>query len=132
MCKCDVSKCKAACCYNVPMPPYMFRIYKAHIQREIKRFEPMDAQNEKGEMMVVPIVDEDFHKNVCPFLKTNCKCAIYDKRPNICRMFGTPPKGFTSKLLQCGWLNGKECDSSLECQHDVEMGIGDILKLLKI
>lgn len=127
--KCDVSKCHASCCYNVPMERAMFTVYKAHIQTPIIDFRNDGLKDDNGNALVTPVTDYDFHKNKCPFLKKNYKCAIYDRRPKICRIFGTPPIGTTSKFLQCGWLNGEMCDNTSHNEQDIENGLIDILNL---
>lgn len=126
--KCDISKCHASCCYNVPMPKGYFSVYKKKVITPWKRLIEHGRGN-NGEMLYVAVVDEDFHKNKCPFLRDDYKCNIYDKRPWICRVFGTPPKGCNSRFLQCGWLNGLEYDNMVtpEGIEDDIMGIMELI-----
>lgn len=126
--KCDISKCHASCCYSAPMPKGYFSAFKRKVITPWKRLVEHGIGN-NGEKLYVAVVDEDFHKNKYPFLRDDYKCNIYDKRPWICKAFGTPPKGCNSKFLQCGWLNGLEYDNMAtpEGIEDDLMGIMELI-----
>lgn len=128
--KCDTSKCKAACCYNVPMPKGFFSAYRKKIVTPYKRLIEQQACDDNGKLLYLPIVSEKWSENKCPFLRDDYKCNIYEVRPWICRNFGTPPEGNKSKLLHCGWLEGKECDNAIENKGDHEDALADIMHMV--
>lgn len=33
----------------------------------------------------IAMTDMDLDRNKCPFLRADCKCNIYENRPNVCR-----------------------------------------------
>ena len=127
--KCDTKKCHAACCYNVPMPKGYFSAFMKKVVTPYKRLLEQEMTDDKGQRLYIPVVDEDFHKNKCPFLRDDYKCNIYDQRPWICRAFGTPPKGNKSKFLQCGWLNGLEYDNMIT-EQNVDESLAELMKLM--
>lgn len=126
--KCNTSKCHASCCYSAPMPKGYFSVFKKKVITPWKRLVEHGIGN-NGEMLYVAVVDEDFNKNKCPFLRDDYKCNIYDQRPWICRAFGTPPKGNKSKFLQCGWLNGLEYDNMIT-EQNVDESLAELMKLM--
>ena len=87
---CNVKKCKAACCGVVPIPNEVLHEYANMIQPEITHQVAFDEHS--------TIVTD--RNAVCAFLTPEYRCAIYDRRPPICRMFGTGPH----PGLQCRYL----------------------------
>lgn len=124
---CDIKKCKSACCYNVPHTMYTLNTNKKKIITPWKYLADQGLKDEDGRKLFVPIVDDEINKNKCPFLRDDFKCNIYDKRPFVCRAFGTPPKDNKSKFLRCGYLEGKEQEVLLNNEEDVYEGIYDLL-----
>lgn len=128
--KCDVSKCFAACCYNVPHTKFTLFTNKKRIVTPYKRLIEQEACDNESRKLFLPITDEDLKKNKCPFLRDDFKCNIYNQRPWICRVFGTPPKGERSKFLRCGFLEGKEQVNDFDNAGDVEDGLVDLLGMI--
>lgn len=102
--KCDISICKASCCYNAPLPKSYIFALKNRIVNPVIKILVLDDENMKSNLMCYPITDENPEKNKCPFLTENCKCNIYDRRPPICKKFGNG----TEPLLTCTWLVPEE------------------------
>ncbi len=123
--KCDISKCKRACCSNVPIPKSYFTALKKRIIRHIIRFEGAGESPELGGHNVIAITNEDISENRCPFQRYDYKCNIYDRRPKICRMFGEGKH----KYLQCGYL-GQKMPSIREILTDLD-SINEIFKLIE-
>lgn len=98
--KCDVTKCKGACCYNVPLEKAYINAYRKRIARPILR----TVDNNDG--YVLPITNEDASKNACPFLNEHYRCNIYKVRPSVCRLYGEG-EGF----LNCEFLTGIKLDT---------------------
>ena len=86
------------------------------------------GEDKDGRKLYLPITDTDFHKNKCPFLRDDYKCNIYDNRPWIRRVFGTPPKGVESRLLHCGWLEGKTTDNMMQDESDVSAFLAELMR----
>lgn len=87
--KCNIKRCKAACCYNVPLPKKILSVYRNKIVNPIIRI--LDAgKSPKMENMefVLPLTGEGIENNKCPFLRADCRCNIYPNRPHLCRIFG--------------------------------------------
>lgn len=99
MIKCDISKCKAQCCYNAPLPKSYLTALKNRIVNPVKEIIVMDDTK-----MCYPITDHNPDLNKCPFLTENCRCNIYDRRPPICRRFGDG----SEPLLTCTFLVPEE------------------------
>lgn len=119
--KCDVKRCKAACCYNVPLEKGFLTAYKKKIVNpviELKAFTKKEnAVNFKSVMerpQYLMITDKDIKKNKCPFLRDDFKCNIYDSRPALCRKFGTSDERF----LNCSYLSGHKTDNSINAILD--------------
>lgn len=87
---CNVKKCKAACCGLVPIPNDLLHECVNLIQREISLQVEVEDNNTIA-------TDENFR---CVFLTPEYRCAIYDRRPQICRIFGTGDH----PLLQCRYI----------------------------
>lgn len=88
--RCLIKKCKADCCYNAPIPRYMLDIYKDKVVNPVHGYYKIGDIPSQGGLQVIPITNL-FNKirNKCPFLTKECKCNIYDNRPQICREYGT-------------------------------------------
>ena len=113
MSKCDISKCKATCCYNAPLPKNYLTALKNRIVNPVKEILVIDNENMKGEVMCYPITDHNPDKNKCPFLTENCRCNIYDRRPPICRKFGNG----SEPLLTCAFLVPEEQRAAVEAGY---------------
>lgn len=99
---CDVTKCKAACCYNAPLDKGLISARRNRIVNPIIRLEVQFGN------MVIPITNEDREKNKCPFLTAKCKCNVYQWRPQLCRLYGQRPD---IAYLRCGFLMGENVQS---------------------
>lgn len=83
--KCRIHQCHAACCYNIPFEHNELERFADKIVNEVLFTLPM------GGSAVVAFTVEDFldiQHNKCPFLRHDCKCNIYENRPDVCRKFG--------------------------------------------
>lgn len=99
--KCKIEICHAFCCYNVPLDRRLIGAYRKKIVNPIIRY-----ADEFGDANVaLPITDENLSKNKCPFLRNDCRCNIYQQRPQLCRMYGD--NGKLSKFLHCRFLHGE-------------------------
>lgn len=85
-CKLFHSECKASCCALVPFEKSLFTRNKLLSQTPI--IEYVDLGNS-----VLPITEG----GKCTFLKADMSCAIYNERPEVCRLFGNE----TEPLLSC-------------------------------
>lgn len=100
--RCDLKRCQAECCYNVPIPKKMLSAYRKKIVNPVIRV--VDAgRSGKVEKMdfVIPQTDEEITKNKCPFLRKDCRCNIYPNRPYLCRIFGDETNKGDEKELKC-------------------------------
>lgn len=85
-CKKYHSCCQAHCCGIVPIPIPIWQRNQHNLQQEVLEKHKVYAtgQDEVRHTCVLPIT-----KNaLCPFLKEDLSCAIYEDRPKICRQFG--------------------------------------------
>lgn len=113
---CDTGRCHAACCYNVPMEKGYLSAYRKKIVTPVIEMLPFRQMEDYDKLKVnghrpqyVVYTDKDLDKNKCPFLRDDCKCNIYDQRPNICRMYGVTPD---EPALRCRYICGKDADLS--------------------
>lgn len=105
-------KCKAQCCTWVPIPIKFLEKHKDKIQRKILTFYPAN----KSKTTVYPIVEISGYKDNkpiilrpkqrCIFLDNNNRCAIYENRLEICKLYGTTSEPDNS--LTCGFHIGKD------------------------
>lgn len=100
--KCDISKCKGACCYNVPIDKTYLSAYRKKIARDVIRLEQYSDDT------VLPITNNDQSKNACPFLNEKFRCNIYNVRPKVCRLYGDG-----DYLLNCEFLTGIKLDAEM-------------------
>lgn len=77
----------------VPIPAEIFKQYGNKLQRKVKVLEGLF----EGQ---VTQCDENLN---CGFLTKDHKCAIYEKRPEVCQLFGEP--GATHPMLICKHKN---------------------------
>ena len=86
--KCKIHRCESRCCYNIPFENNELERFKDKIVNEVKFTEPF------GPAVVAFTVDDffDMEHNKCPFLRHDCKCNIYDDRPEVCRLYGEIPQ----------------------------------------
>ena len=101
------------CCYNVPLPKYYLASLRNRIVNEFTSVISLGGKDIVG----TETVYADTKGGICPFLKPNNTCNIYERRPAICRNFGRSEE----KLLQCPRLYGRE---------DVKLSEGDIKKIM--
>lgn len=106
--KCDVTKCQASCCYNVPLDKGYLTAFRKKIVNPVVNKEPIGGRN------YLVFTNENPAKNKCPFLRADCRCNIYNDRPKICRDFGTTQG---EKFLHCKFLQGEEGAPTL---NDIE------------
>lgn len=86
---CDVKRCKACCCYTVPLPQKTIEEHKSKIVNPIISIEPIGESEEYDGFNVLAMTDKSPAKSKCPFLRKDYLCNIYENRPNLCRLFGT-------------------------------------------
>lgn len=107
-----MTKCKGECCTWVPLSIKFIKEHENKIQRKILCFEPHKDRH----TVVYPIVEfanhngieraVDVTKQKCIFLDNNNRCAVYNDRPEICRLFGTTHQ--PDNTLTCHYHLGKE------------------------
>lgn len=112
-CKECFHKCKAQCCTFVPLTIKFVEENKHKFQRKVYHYSP----HPNNLNLVYPVVEIDkflpngipvvsMDKQICPFLDKNHRCVVYDKRPEICRIYGTTTEPDCS--LTCGYHLGKD------------------------
>ena len=79
-----------------------------------------------GRDMCLVVTDYDIAKNKCPFLREDCKCNIYNVRPQICRIFGVTPN---VRYLNCEFLSG--IPNKIP-QSEVEASLAEVIKYFNI
>lgn len=122
--KCDTSMCKAACCSNVPLPKSYLTALKNRIVRPIIAVQDAGFVPELGGKCVVAVTNKKTAENYCPFLREDYKCNIYDRRPAICRKFGTGEH----RYLRCEFLTGQKAEPFGE----YEMKLLELSKAFKV
>lgn len=115
--KCDVSKCKASCCYNAPLPKSYIFALKNRIVNPVLELQVMEDTGQ-----CYAITDYDPNKNKCPFLTDKCRCNIYDRRPEICKKFGDG----SEPLLTC-----YEFAETEEEKERIKLGYQSVLNKLQ-
>lgn len=93
--QCDVSVCHAECCGIVPLPAETVKEF-SHLLR------PDSKISDAGLPGTLFATAEN---NICGFLTADYRCAIYDHRPEICRIFGAP--GQKHPCLKCSFKRKK-------------------------
>lgn len=85
-CKKYHGKCAARCCGVVPIPRTIWQRNQHNIQREVvSAHKCLAGKDEASQVTAILPFTEDL---LCPFLKPDLSCAIYDERPEVCRKFG--------------------------------------------
>lgn len=97
--KCNTTVCKAHCCTFVSLPFKFLIENQDKLQRDVLSLTTQDCL--PGYVYPIVHIDKiekingieanfvDKGKQICPFLDKNKRCVVYDKRPYICRQFGT-------------------------------------------
>ena len=71
------------CCGPVPFDIMRYQLLKGKIQTQ-----PTNEIYDIFPGMILPLTESDN----CVFLKKNKRCAIYQQRPIVCRLFGIIPE----------------------------------------
>lgn len=110
-------KCQAQCCTFVPLPLKFIEENLDKVQREILSLHPFEVTGyyypvvkiikKEVDGKIVDGVNTD--EQICPFLKSDKSCAVYDKRPYICKSFGTRTEKY--HFLTCKVQQGFARDS---------------------
>jgi Fe-S-cluster containining protein len=75
--------CKGECCGIVPIPYIVFKSNEDVIQCTPKRVDTIRLKDKRA--VVLPVTDD----LKCVFLnRETFKCAIYEERPDVCRLYG--------------------------------------------
>ena len=77
-CKSFQHLCKSECCSLVPIDKALWEKNQDKVQQK-----PSEIL-EMGHNVIVPITPN----MKCPFLSPDLSCAIYDDRPEVCKLFG--------------------------------------------
>lgn len=77
------------CCGPVPFDAQFFADNNDKMRRE-----PVEVIPEAFPGMVLVLTEDGY----CVFLTDNKRCAIYDERPMVCRLYGTVPEMRCPKL----------------------------------
>lgn len=88
--KCRIHKCHAACCYNIPFEHGELDKFADKIVNEVLFTVPL------GSAVVAFTIEDvfDIQHNKCPFLRSDCKCNIYEDRPDVCKKMGEIPQSY--------------------------------------
>lgn len=108
--KCNIQKCKAECCTWVPLRLQFLKENERFIQRPIYQLDGIDFDGymvrcvthieeitpelrqkliQEGMYVKNQTYYVDLKKQICPFLKDDYSCAVYQRRPEICKAFGS-------------------------------------------
>ena len=111
--KCNIQKCHAECCTWVPLSENFIHAHEDKVQRPIYGMNILfetkkntigqcitnpemvnDERRKELRSQGVPIKDTDQvyidkQKQLCPFLTTDYRCAVYHDRPELCKTFGS-------------------------------------------
>lgn len=79
--KCQLSKCKASCCYNLSFNQNELERFSNKIVNPVLEIVTMFGVN-------VVFTAQKMKDNKCPFLRHDFKCNIYENRPEVCRKMG--------------------------------------------
>lgn len=85
-CKKYHSQCQARCCGIVPIQASIWQKNQHKIHRQPKETHKVyvTMPNERKVTAILPITDD----GLCPFLKKDLQCSIYEDRPDVCKKFG--------------------------------------------
>lgn len=97
------NKCKGCgkCCYNVPISKTLVIALKNKIVTIPKNWYDTGMRDSSGKTLLLA----ETPGGRCPFLTEKNTCNIYDKRPKICKEFGSGH--FNHPYLVCPILEGK-------------------------
>jgi len=70
-----IKNCKAACCGIVPFE-----------KKFVKNNKPLRKVIKEHEFKGMILLETKGY--ICPYLKEDYTCSVYDKRPEVCRLFG--------------------------------------------
>ena len=109
----EKSKCKGCgkCCYNVPLPKSYFSAFRNKIITPFTTAVGLGDLPKLGKDIIIPETKD----GICPFLTKKNTCNIYDKRPWICRNFGSSEE----PILKCYILEGKEIKEQRNIMSDI-------------
>lgn len=107
--KCRLSKCNARCCYNIPFDKGELDIFADKIVNRVLYTLPL-----KGALWA--FTNENPKLNKCPFLRKDCKCNIYENRPEVCRLFGEIDK------LSCRFLKIQQSGRPTTISSEIRFG----------
>lgn len=93
--------CKSGCCGYVPIDKVVWERNQSNVQTLVKEVMEM------GDGAVLPLT----YSGKCPFLTAELACAIYDERPEVCRLFGNE----THINLTCSY---QKADGSARSFHE--------------
>lgn len=86
------------CCGAIPLHKMLYDKLKHHAQVE-------HVVKQITRTIVIPLTEDC----MCIFLKRASKqCAVYEERPQVCKMFGEVPQGLLSCSIRLGEVSGKE------------------------
>jgi Fe-S-cluster containining protein len=86
-CKKYHGKCQARCCGIIPIPRKIWQKNQHKVQKKVlekHKVEVTNPQTKQKTRGILPITQD----MLCPFLKKDLSCAIYEDRPDICKKFG--------------------------------------------
>jgi Fe-S-cluster containining protein len=69
------------CCGNIPLRPNFFQQHKGKAQKPYTLSKPNFI---KDKNYIQPVTQDGY----CVFLRCNNTCAIYDDRPDVCKLQG--------------------------------------------
>lgn len=101
---CNIEKCKADCCYHVPIPRDILLKFADKIVNPILGTKSLGYSKEFDGRNVLPITNPNPYKNKCPFLTITNNCNIYENRPTLCKLFGSSKR------------------TDLQCRHQEKIG----------
>lgn len=114
---CDISRCKAKCCYNNPLPIQFVKDNESKILNQTYGYYQQHEKSKQAHFVtIVEEINGEYHcdtdKNPqpCPFLNLETKkCNVYDIRPQLCREFGNHTEW--SNMLTCFYHFGLNSDT---------------------
>lgn len=103
-------RCNAHCCTFVSLPVKFILDNTDKFKRKIIKLIPEETL--PGYAYAISSVETkivngkiqyhiDRDKQLCPFLTKDKKCAVYDKRPYICKQYGTRTEKYHFLTCQC-------------------------------
>jgi Fe-S-cluster containining protein len=71
--------CKGDCCGCIPLDKTLVKVFEKRQQRKVTQIVEWPNGTE-----IMPITED----GMCVFLKPDYTCAIYDHRPEVCKLYG--------------------------------------------